>query len=48
MKSLNKDIIYVTFGSVIKLSESFIKFLYDGLKKLNYAVIWSLSHGKLP
>lgn len=40
-----KDIVYVTFGSLARFSQSFVDFLYEGLKKIDVAVIWSLREG---
>jgi UDP:flavonoid glycosyltransferase YjiC (YdhE family) len=43
--SSKKPIVYVTFGSVLQLTQQFIKHLYEGLKKTDLAVIWSLRSG---
>lgn len=48
VRANNKNIIYVTFGSVLKLTQNFITYLYEGLKKTDEAVIWSLRDGQVP
>lgn len=45
---MKKDIIFITFGSIVELSQKFIDFLYQGLKKIDIAVIWGLRKGKIP
>lgn len=47
-RSLKKDIIYVTFGSHATLNKNFIDFLYEGLKKIDILVIWSMKEGEIP
>lgn len=48
IKSKNKDIVYISFRSTLKISQKFINFLYEGLIKMNIAVLWSLREGALP
>ena len=48
VRKAGKRILYVTFGSMMKLSQSFIDFLYFGLKKSGLAVMWSLREGTIP
>ena len=47
-KANRKDIVYITFGSMLTLKEDFIENFYKGLKLTNYSFIWSLKKGKLP
>jgi hypothetical protein len=48
MRFKKKDIVYITFGSTTDLSEEFIQNMYDGIKRTNYAFLWSLKKGELP
>lgn len=47
-RASDKDVVYVTFGSVLQLTQGFINHLYEGLKKTDLAVVWSLRDGDLP
>ena len=38
----------MSVGTLLKMPQNFIDFLYEGLKKMDIAVIWSMKEGNIP